>query len=81
LKIPGYNIDLGKAVKTIKENDYKRVVLQVPEGLKSHYSKFVDFLEENTNANVIISADPCFGACDIVNSEFKDLNVDFIVQI
>ena len=81
MKIPGYNIDLGKAVKTIKENDYKRVVLQVPEGLKSHYSKFVDFLEENTNANVIISADPCFGACDIVNSEFKDLNVDFIVQI
>jgi len=81
LKIPGYNIDLEKAVKIIKENDYKRVVLQVPEGLKSHFSKFVEFFEEKTSASVIISADPCFGACDVVNSEFKKLDVDFVVQI
>ncbi|MCK4364892.1 MAG: diphthamide biosynthesis enzyme Dph2 [Thermoplasmatales archaeon] len=81
MKIPGYNIDLEKAVKIIKENDYERVVLQVPEGLKSHYSKFVEFLEEKTSASIIISADPCFGACDIVSSEFKDLNADFMVQI
>ena len=81
MKIPGYNIDLEKSVKIIKENDYKRVVLQVPEGLKSHFSKFVEFFEEKTSASVIISADSCFGACDIVNSEFKNLNVDFVVQI
>ena len=81
MKIPGYNIDLEKAVKIIKENDYERVVLQVPEGLKSHYSKFVEFLEEKTNIRVIISADPCFGACDIINSEFKNLDVDFVIQI
>jgi 2-(3-amino-3-carboxypropyl)histidine synthase len=81
LKIPGYNIDLEKAVKIIKENDYKRVVLQVPEGLKSHFSKFVEFFEKKTSASVIISVDPCFGACDVVNSEFKKLDVDFVVQI
>jgi len=81
VKIPGYNIDLEKAVKIIKEKDYKQVVLQVPEGLKSHFSKFVEFLENETNASIIISADPCFGACDVVNSEFKNLNVDFVIQI
>ena len=81
MKIPGYNIDLEKAVKIIKEKDYKQVVLQVPEGLKSHFSKFVEFLENETNASIIISADPCFGACDVVNSEFKNLNVDFVIQI
>ena len=81
LNIPGYDIDLEKAAKIIKENDYKRVVLQVPEGLKSHFSKFVEFFEEKTNASVIISADPCFGACDIINSEFKNLDVDFVIQI
>jgi 2-(3-amino-3-carboxypropyl)histidine synthase len=81
LKIPGYNIDLEKAVKIIKENKYTRVVLQVPEGLKFHFSKFVEFLENKTNANIIISADPCFGACDSISSDFKDLGIDFVVQI
>jgi 2-(3-amino-3-carboxypropyl)histidine synthase len=81
LKIPGYNIDLENAVKIIKKKKYKKVVLQVPEGLKSHFSKFVEFLEEKTDASIIISADPCFGACDIVNSKIKNLNIDFVVQI
>lgn len=81
LKIPSYDIDLEKAANIIKEKDYKRVVLQIPEGLKTNISEFVDFLENQTSANVIISADPCFGACDILNSDFKDLNIEFVVQI
>ena len=78
LKIPGYYIDLEKAAKIIKENNYERVVLQVPEGLKSHLIKFIDFLEQKSNADIIISADPCFGACDILSSELRNLNVDLI---
>ncbi len=81
MKIPGYNIDLEKAVKIIKENNYKRVVVQIPEGLKSHFSNFVEFLENKTNASIIISADPCFGACDIISAEFKNLGIDFVLQI
>jgi 2-(3-amino-3-carboxypropyl)histidine synthase len=81
LKIPGYNIDLEKTVKNIKKNKYKKVALQVPEGLKTHLSKFVEFLERETNADVIISGDPCFGACDIGSPELKNLGVDSIVQI
>ena len=81
MKITGYNIDLENAVKTINKNKYKRVVLQIPEGLKKHVSKFVDFLENETNAQFIISADPCFGACDIVNYEFQNMGVDFAIQI
>lgn len=81
MNIAGYFIDLEKAVKKINKNRYKRVLIQVPEGLKTHFLKFVEFLEEKTNASVIISADPCFGACDIPNYELKDLGVDFIIQI
>jgi 2-(3-amino-3-carboxypropyl)histidine synthase len=81
LIIPGYEIDLDEAVKIITEKDYKRVVVQIPEGLKSHFSKFVEFLEDKTNASIIISADPCFGACDVINCELKELDIDFIIQI
>ena len=81
MKISGFDIDLEKAANVINKNKYKLVVLQIPEGLKIHFSKFLDFLEKETSASFIISADPCFGACDVVNSEFKNLGVDFVVQI
>ena len=81
LKIPGYNIDLEKAIKTINNKDYKNIILQIPEGLKQHLSSFIDLLEKETKANIIISADPCYGACDLINFEFQNLDVDLVIQI
>lgn len=81
MKIPGYNVELEKAVTEIKNKDYKRIILQVPEGLKIHVSKFIDFLEKNISADIIVSGDPCFGACDVGYYEYKDLGADLIVQI
>jgi 2-(3-amino-3-carboxypropyl)histidine synthase len=81
LKITGYDIDLENVVKIINKNNYKRVVLQVPEGLKSNSLKIVEFLEKKTNSSIIISGDSCFGACDIIISELKNLDIDFVVQI
>jgi 2-(3-amino-3-carboxypropyl)histidine synthase len=81
LNIKGYYIDLEKAVKIINKNDYKNIVLQVPEGLKYIFKDFVDFLEKKTKANIIISADPCFGACDIPSFFWKNTDINFIIQI
>jgi 2-(3-amino-3-carboxypropyl)histidine synthase len=81
LKISGYNINLENATNIINKNDYKKVLIQVPEGLKTKYFKIVDFIENNTKANVIISADPCFGACDIPNFDMEKIGIDFIIHI
>ncbi len=81
MKISGYLIDLENVVKNIDINNYKKVLLQVPDGLKTHFSKFVDFIEEKTKAKVIISADPCFGACDIPSYDLKKFDIDLIIQI
>jgi len=81
LNISGYEIDLEEAIRAINKNKYKRVLLQIPEGLKSHSLKIVDFIEENTNTRLIISADPCFGACDIPIINIEDFGIDFIVSI
>ena len=81
MNIDGYYIDLEKAVNKINKNSYKRVLIQIPEGLRTHYSKFVEFLEEKTNAEVIISADPCFGACDIPIYDLKNLEIEFVIHI
>ena len=81
MDIPGYSIDFEKIVKTIKKEKNKRVVLQLPEGLKTYASRIVEFLENNTKATIIVSADPCFGACDITNYELKNFDIDLIIQI
>lgn len=81
MNIKGYYIDLEKAVKKINKNNYKNIVLQVPEGLRHIFKNFVDFFEEKTKANIIISADPCFGACDIPSFFCGNQDIDLIVQI
>jgi len=81
MKLSDYDIDVESAVSTIKKNDYKTIALQIPEGLKMGVFAIVDYLENETGATVVVYADPCFGACDIVDNELKSLGVDCIVHI
>ena len=57
----------------------KRVLLQMPEGLKPQATKIAQAVEE-TGALPIISADPCYGACDIADSEAQSLDADLMVH-
>jgi len=81
VNIPGYTIDLEQAVHAINKHGYKRIALQLPEGLKTHMRTFVDFLEKKTEATVMVDADPCFGACDVANYELRNLDVEFVIQL
>jgi len=81
LRIPGYHIDIEKAAQLINRKGYKKVMLQIPEGLKTHASKIADIIEKATQATTLISADPCFGACDLLNHEIHSLNMDLIIHI
>jgi 2-(3-amino-3-carboxypropyl)histidine synthase len=81
MKIFGYSIDLEKTIENIRRKKYKTIALQLPEGLKSSYLKIVEKIEKETNCEIIIVADPCFGACDIANYELKNIGVEFIIQI
>lgn len=81
MKIPGYNLDFKEAIATAKQKGYKTIVLQVPEGLKMHALVFADLLKQKTQATVIISGDPCFGACDTANYKFHNHDIDLIIQV
>jgi len=65
VQIPGYNLDIEHAIDKIRTEKYSHIVLQLPEGLKSHVSQIVTFIEEQTTATVYVVAQPCFGACDV----------------
>lgn len=60
-----FDFDLNRIIDIIKEKHYKTVGLQLPEGFKRQAFDIAGKLEEKTGAGIIISGNPCFGACDI----------------
>ncbi len=61
----GYDLDLDRAMQLIQKSGARRVGLQAPEGLKRATPAIAKQITEETGAEVIISGDPCFGACDV----------------
>jgi 2-(3-amino-3-carboxypropyl)histidine synthase len=60
-----FDLDLDKAILLIKQSGAKIVGLQVPEGLKRAAFAISRQIKEQTGAEVIVSGDPCYGACDV----------------
>lgn len=59
-------IDLEKIITAIKARDARTVGLQFPEGLKRQGYGIAREIEARLpGATVIVSGDPCYGACDI----------------
>jgi len=72
-------LELNKVIKEIKKA--KRIIIQVPEGLKT---KAIDLIEElnnkNKKAEFFLMIEPLFGACDLPLNEMQTLNADLIIH-
>ena len=75
----GFDFEEERIKQEITKLGAKRVLLQMPEGLKPEAPKLAKIIEKY-GALAIISADPCYGACDIAISEAEGLGVDLIVH-
>lgn len=60
-----FDLDLEYVISIIKDRNCKKVGIQLPEGLKRRAPGIAREIEEKTGADVVISGNPCFGACDI----------------
>ncbi|MGM0770314.1 MAG: diphthamide biosynthesis enzyme Dph2 [Halobacteriota archaeon] len=52
-------------IDTIKDSQPSVVGLQFPEGFKRRGTAIADRISEATGVEVLISANPCYGACDL----------------
>ena len=75
----GFNFEEEHITQEIAKLGAKRVLLQLPEGLKPEGPRIAEIVEKQ-GALAIISADPCYGACDIALNEAESLGVDLIVH-
>ena len=72
-----YDLELDKCVNKIKKQKAKKVLIQLPDGLKPKASEIAKYLEEKTKANIFIWLNSCYGACDIPNIKNMDLIIQF----
>jgi 2-(3-amino-3-carboxypropyl)histidine synthase len=75
----GFDFEEERIKQEIVKLGAIRVLLQLPEGLKPEGTRLAKVIEK-TGALPIISADPCYGACDLATDEAERLGVDLIVH-
>jgi 2-(3-amino-3-carboxypropyl)histidine synthase len=70
--------DISELVRKLKEKGAGKVILQFPEGLKRQALTIAQSMKK-AGFQVIISGDPCYGACDLKTSLLgpKDILVHF----
>ena len=71
-----FDFEIDRIASTIIGRKANRVILQFPEGLKRQAAGVALSLSRNTEAQIIVHGEPCFGACDVPKSR-TDLIVQF----
>jgi len=74
-----FNLEEERLREEIIRRGAKRVLLQLPEGLKAEGPRLAATVE-GTGALAVVSADPCYGACDLATLDAETLGVDLLVH-
>ncbi|MFH1915780.1 MAG: diphthamide synthesis protein [Nanoarchaeota archaeon] len=73
-----YKIDMETVISEIKKNKAKRVMIQLPNGLRPRAKEITDTIRKETRAEVVIWAGSAYGACDIpIGTEKLGIDITF----
>ena len=75
----GFDFEEERIKQEITKLGARRVLLQFPEGLKPEGPRLAAIVEK-TGALPIVSADQCYGACDLAIDQASRLGVDLIIH-
>ncbi|MDR2202958.1 MAG: diphthamide biosynthesis enzyme Dph2 [Nitrososphaerota archaeon] len=74
-----FDFEEERIKQEIQDLGAKRVLLQLPQGLKPEATRLAKVVEE-MGVFTLISADSCYGACDVAIDEAVSLGVDLIIH-
>jgi len=75
-----YHLELERVIREIRGRGAKRVLLQLPDGLRPLAFQVVKALRAGTGAQVYLGGDSCYGACDLALNQARGLSADLIVH-
>ena len=77
-----YDFNIDGLINELRKRKVKRVLIQLPNGLKKYHKHIVDYIRENLKeVEIWVSLTPTYGACDVAINEAEKLNADLIVHI
>lgn len=74
-----FDLEEERVKREIQKLGAKRVLVQLPEGLKPEAPRLAKIIEKS-GALPIISADPCYGACDLATVDAETLGADLLIH-
>ncbi|MBI2663281.1 diphthamide biosynthesis enzyme Dph2 [Candidatus Woesearchaeota archaeon] len=75
-----YILEEQKIITEIQARKARRILIQLPEGLKKEANRITKYIEEKTSAETFISGESCWGGCDLPLEEAKRIKADLIVH-
>jgi len=79
MEAAAFDLEEKRLTGEISKRGAKRVLIQLPEGLKKEGPRLAA-IAEKAGALALVSADPCYGACDLATLDAKTLDADLIVH-
>lgn len=79
-ELPSYDLEEEHVMEEIRRLNSRRVLIQLPDGLRPHALKLAERLEENTGAEILLSGDSCYGACDLALHQARSLEAHLLVH-
>lgn len=73
-------IDEELMIRKINESNAKKVMIQVPEGLKLKINHLVEEIKTKTDAEPVVWLEPCFGACDLADEKALFFDCDLLIH-
>lgn len=80
-KVGGYEINVDRIAEEARKRRAKRILLQVPDGLKPLSGRIAECIKKVTGAEVLIHSDSVFGACDLHLDKVLLLKPDLVVHL
>jgi 2-(3-amino-3-carboxypropyl)histidine synthase len=74
-----FDLEEKRVITEIRKHKAKRVLIQLPEGLKPYAPRIATIIG-NAGAQAFVSADPCYGACDLSIHEAQTISADLIIH-
>ena len=74
-----YDFENEEVRRFLERHSVRRAAVQLPDGLRRHLSE-ISRVFEGKGTEVLVLADSCYGACDLVDSKAKLLGCDALVH-
>lgn len=76
---PCYDLEEERVIEEIKRLDARRVLIQLPDGLRPYAFKLAERLE-GTGAEIFLVGDSCYGACDLAIRQAETLDASLLIH-